>query len=217
MTWLIVGNQFRAPGISRLLNKIGVKNKLKLQIAAKLSLGICLIFTVVTVTPFFAAAEQGPQVKVGSYNIAAGVGEDGEFDIERTADTIRESGADIIGLQEVDVHWSERSDFVDQVEYLADELEMEAFFAPIYSIESDQPEDLPMEYGLAVLSKYPIVDANNHEIARLSTQDPSPEPTLTPGFPEVLISVDGANVWFYNTHLDYRGDPPPPDRERELF
>ncbi|SDI71408.1 endonuclease/exonuclease/phosphatase family protein [Natribacillus halophilus] len=139
--------------------------------------------------------------------MAAGIGADGELDLERTAQTLRESEAEIIGLQEVDVHWDSRSDFENQIEHLAEELDMEAFFAPIYSEEPEDPEHPQSEYGLAILSEYPIEAANNYEIARLSTQDPDPEPQPMPGFPEVLIDVNGTNAWFSTTHLDYRGDP----------
>ncbi|MFD2081642.1 hypothetical protein SAMN05421678_12849 [Actinopolymorpha cephalotaxi] len=49
------------------------------------------------------------QLRVATYNIHAGLGQDNVFDLDRTAATIRALDADLIGLQEVDVHWGARS------------------------------------------------------------------------------------------------------------
>jgi endonuclease/exonuclease/phosphatase family metal-dependent hydrolase len=60
---------------------------------------------------------------------------------------------------------------------------------------------------VAVLSRFPVVALENHEITRLSTQDPNPVPAPAPGFLEATIQVRGARTHVYVTHLDYRGDP----------
>lgn len=151
-------------------------------------------------------ARQVP-VRVASFNIHAGIGADGRFDLRRTAAAIRATGADVVGLQEVDVHWGSRSDWRNEARALADMLGMRVFFAPIYSLDPPAPGEPRREYGLAILSRYPIVHAVNHEITRLSTQSPGAEPAPAPGFPEVVLNVRGARVHVYNTHLDYRGDP----------
>lgn len=145
--------------------------------------------------------------KVSTYNLQAGMGTDGKYDLDRIANTIRETGADIIGLQEVDVHWGSRSKNENTIKLLAEKLDMAYSFAPIYDLDSAEPGEPRRQFGVAVLSKYPILQAANREIARLSTQDPDPEPKAAPGFLEAKIDVDGAEVWFYVTHLDYRGDP----------
>jgi endonuclease/exonuclease/phosphatase family metal-dependent hydrolase len=141
-------------------------------------------------------------LRVMSFNIAHGWG-----DLDRTAEVIADSGAEVIALQEVDVAWGERSDFADQAQELADTLDMHVFFAPIYTYEPVDEGLPPQQYGLAMLSEYPIVDATNHEIARLSTQDEDPQPEPMPGFPHVTVNVRGVEVDVYNTHLDFRGDP----------
>ncbi|WP_100012710.1 endonuclease/exonuclease/phosphatase family protein [Lentibacillus sediminis] len=146
-------------------------------------------------------------IRVATYNMHTGIGTDGNYHLERIANTIRESGADIIGLQEVDVHWSSRSDFENQIQILADTLDMDYFFAPIYNFDPLASGEPRRQYGVAVLSKYPILHAENREIARLSTQDANPVPTPAPGFLEAQIHVKGEEVWFYVTHLDYRSDP----------
>ena len=48
-----------------------------------------------------------------SYNSEAG-----NHDSNRIADVIRASTPDVVGLQEVDVHWAERSNFADQATVL---------------------------------------------------------------------------------------------------
>lgn len=151
-------------------------------------------------------ARQVP-LRVASYNIHHGTGEDGEFDLSRTAEAIRATGADVVGLQEVDVHWGARSQWRDEASALADMLGMRVFFGHIYNLGPPAPGHPRREYGLAILSRFPIVHATNHEITRLSTQTPGNEPAPAPGFLEVVINVRGARVHVYDTHLDYRGDP----------
>lgn len=170
-----------------------------------------LMLTFLLGSNVYAAGESAPgravNVKVMTYNIQAGAGSDGKYNIQRTADAIRQSGAEIIALQEVDVHWGARSLFENDIEILANELNMFYFFAPIYSLDPLNEGEPRREFGVAVLSKYPIIKAANREIARLSTQEPNPVPKPAPGFLEALINVKGAKVWFYVTHLDYRADP----------
>jgi len=146
-------------------------------------------------------------IRIINYNIQAGIGNDGNYDIRRTAEVIRKSGADIVGLTEVDVNFSDRSNFDDQVEILADELGMYSFYGPIYDMDPLEEGQPRRKYGMAILSKYPITEAVNYEITRLSTQDENPEPRPMPGFPGAKIDVDGKVFSFYVTHLDYRGDP----------
>ncbi|WP_010531436.1 endonuclease/exonuclease/phosphatase family protein [Lentibacillus jeotgali] len=146
-------------------------------------------------------------IKVMTYNIHAGIGSDGNYDIDRIADVIEASDADVIGLQEVDKNWGYRSNFEDGLQKLAEKLDMHAFMAPIYNQDPINEGDPRRKYGVAVLSKYPIIDSANRAITRLSTQDANPEPTPAPGFAETVINAKGAMFSFYVTHLDYRGDP----------
>lgn len=162
------------------------------------------------------AAEVGPSgdvaispvpLRVATYNIRSGAGEDDVFNLDRTTDAIRSLNADVIGVQEVDVHWGARSDFVDEAQELAARLRMRVFFAPIYDLAPPVAGAPRRQFGVAILSRYPVIGAWNHEITRLSTQDNNPIPRLNLGFPEVTVDVRGLPVHVYATHLDYRPDP----------
>ncbi|MFI5630594.1 endonuclease/exonuclease/phosphatase family protein [Streptomyces sp. NPDC051664] len=155
------------------------------------------------------AAGHGHSVplRVATYNIHAGAGMDNVFDLDRQAAELRALDADVIGLQEVDVHWDTRSQWRDVAGELAERLHMRVSFAPIYSLDPTTQGAPRREFGVAVLSRYRIVSAENHEITRLSTQVPDPVPAPAPGFGEVVVRVKGMPVHVYVTHLDYRGDP----------
>ncbi|MFE3662899.1 endonuclease/exonuclease/phosphatase family protein [Streptomyces sp. NPDC059164] len=149
----------------------------------------------------------GLPLRVATYNIHAGAGMDGVFDLDRQTAELGALDADVIGLQEVDRHWGSRSEWRDLAGDVARRLRMHVSFAPIYSLDPAQPGGPRAEYGVAVLSRHRIVGAENHEITRLSTQDPNPAPAPAPGFGEVVVRVRGLPVHVYVTHLDYRPDP----------
>ncbi|MFU0800654.1 MAG: hypothetical protein ACFWUE_08360 [Xylanivirga thermophila] len=151
--------------------------------------------------------EEPETIRIMNYNIRTGIGIDGVYDLKRTLQVIRESGADIVGLTEVDVNFSDRSNFDNQVAILSKELDMYSFYGHIYDMDPTEEGKPRRKYGMAILSKYPIVDSTNHEITRLSTQGKDPIPTPMPGFPEAKINVNGNMLYFHVTHLDYRGDP----------
>jgi endonuclease/exonuclease/phosphatase family metal-dependent hydrolase len=114
---------------------------------------------------------------------------------------------DLVALQEVDVHWAERSSFVDQAAMLGSRLGMTVRFAPIYRLPPLADSSPPREFGVALLSRYPISRWSNDSLTRLSTQEPNPTPRRMPGLLDVTVDVRGAPVRVLNTHLDYRADP----------
>jgi endonuclease/exonuclease/phosphatase family metal-dependent hydrolase len=137
-----------------------------------------------------------------TYNIRSGNG-----NLAGTAAAIRASAPDIVGLQEVDVHWAERSNFVDQATALGQQLQMQVRFARIYQLAGARSQDPPRQFGVALLSRFPIIDWSNRIITRLSTQETSPVPAPLPGFLEATIDVGGEKLRVFDTHLDYRSDP----------
>ncbi len=181
------------------------------------------------------AADRPRQVRVITYNIHHGTDADEQPTLDRIASLIASENADIVALQEVDRAWSPRSAYRDQMAILADTLDMHAYFGHIYDFEpdssawagiaadvpsgemqaDDEPGDHPnaaplrdrRRYGLAILSRFPIVDSSNYELIRLPSIDSEPEMQSLPGFPHVTVDVDGVLLHVFNTHLDYRRDP----------
>lgn len=69
-----------------------------------------------------ASAAEGTGARVldvMTFNIHHAQGTDDALDLQRIADVVKESGADVIGLQEVDNHYSGRSNWADQPAELA--------------------------------------------------------------------------------------------------
>jgi endonuclease/exonuclease/phosphatase family metal-dependent hydrolase len=152
--------------------------------------------------PSSARSVPSTTLRVMTYNIHAGHG-----DLDRTAETIRALAPDIVGLEEVDVHWADRSGFVDQATRLGESLGMEVRFAPIYDLPGATPDAPKREFGVALLSRYPIVAWENDTLTRLSTQAENPAPARMPGLLAATIDVHGTRVRVFVTHLDYRKDP----------
>ncbi len=148
------------------------------------------------------AAPREHQLRVMSYNIQYG-----NEGLDSVIAVINDEKPDIVGLQEVDVHWNARSAFVNQAELLAKGTGMEFRFARIYQLPNADPSKPAREFGVALLSKYPIKSFTNHSITRLSTQDSTPVPAPLPGFLDATIDVEGTPVRILNVHLDFRRDP----------
>lgn len=139
------------------------------------------------------------ELTVLTYNIRHGEGTDGVFDLERQAQVIRNSGADLVALQEVDVRTT-RASGVDQAGELARLTGMQVLFG----------EAIPYaggSYGDAVLSKLPIEE---QMIWKLPAE-PNHEERVAVG---VLITLpSGERIRFIGTHLDHTRDPS--DRVRQ--
>ncbi len=141
-------------------------------------------------------------IRVMTYNIQSGHG-----NLDGTVAAIHAEAPDIVALQEVDVHWADRSAFADQAALLGERLRMEVRFARIYRIPNTDATKPPREFGVALLSRFPIVSWRNDTITRLSTQDVNPRPEPAPGLLEAEINAHGTMIRVFNTHLDYRADP----------
>src|SRR5699024_1396403 len=103
-------------------------------------------------------------IRIMQYNIRHGEGMDEKVDLNRIANVIRESGAKIVSLNEVDRHYSSRSYYVDQIAWLANKLGMNYKYQatttnPANSASGNQPR----EHGHALLSKYPILSDIKHD------------------------------------------------------
>ncbi|GIP37671.1 metal-dependent hydrolase [Paenibacillus sp. J31TS4] len=132
-------------------------------------------------------------VKVMSYNIHHGEGTDKVLDLERIAGVIKEAGADIVGLQEVDNHYSSRSGLEDQAARLSELTGMRYVYAANLDLDPPEPGKPRRQYGTAVLSKYPILASENHLLSSFGQEQR--------GLLETVINVKGNQIRFYNTHL----------------
>lgn len=137
-----------------------------------------------------------------SYNVQYG-----NEGLDSVIAVINDEKPDIVGLQELDVHWDARSRFVNQAELIAKGTGMAYRFARIYQLPNSDSTKPPREFGVGILSRYPIVSFNNHIITRLSTQEETPVPRPLPGFLEAILDVKGTKVRVFNVHLDFRRDP----------
>lgn len=127
------------------------------------------------------------QITIATYNIRHG--HDVAFDWSRLAEIIKKSGADVIGIQEVDMH-TNRVGGRDTVTGLANAAGLpHTLFVPAMDFDGGQ-------YGTAILSRYPYESAVVH---LLDAADYEPRAfgclTVTP--------EDGTPLCFLNTHLSY--------------
>lgn len=134
-----------------------------------------------------------------TYNIHHAQGVDGVLDLERIARVIETSDADVIGLQEVDRHWSERSNWVDQSAWLADRLDMHATYAANLDLDPLTPGAPRRQYGTAILSRYPIRASGNTLLPKFPGQEQR-------GLLEATIKFRGREIRVANTHLTHNND-----------
>lgn len=131
-----------------------------------------------------------------TFNIHHGAGADGRLDLHRVANVIRSEDADIVGLQEVDRHWGERSEFVDQAAWLARELNMHVVYGANLDLDPAQPDQPRRQYGTAILSDAPILDWDNTFLPRFEGHEQR-------GLLRARVVVRGVPVQVYNTHLQH--------------
>lgn len=141
------------------------------------------------------------RVRVMSFNIHHGADHANVLDLERIALDIESSGADIIGLQEVDNHFSSRSDFVDQAAWFAERLDMHVAYGANLDRDPASGQTERSQYGNAILSDYPILSSQNH---LLNLTDYPERKSEQRGLVEAVINIRGERISFFTTHLDSR-------------
>ena len=128
-------------------------------------------------------------LRVMTYNVHSAVGMDGKIRPGRIARVIARHNPDVIALQELDVRL-ERTEGVDQVSQIAQELEMSYHFHPSYILEDGQ-------YGNAILSRFPMKLMGVMGFPK-SGKSLKEEPR---GALWVAVDVGGTTLHFINTHL----------------
>lgn len=98
-----------------------------------------------------------------TYNIRFGKGLDNVQDLARTAHVIKESKAELVGLQEVDQHNPKRSGNVDQANFLATTLDLNYHYTPALKGESN--------FGNAILSSFPILERDDLILPKKGTTE----------------------------------------------
>jgi endonuclease/exonuclease/phosphatase family metal-dependent hydrolase len=133
-----------------------------------------------------AAAAPRP-LRVLTYNIHAGKDADAVVNLERVADVVKSTRADVVLLQEVDRR-TKRSGNVDHLAELQRLTGLNAAFAKALDWQGG-------DYGIAILSRWPIAA---QEAVPLRAEG-SIEPRMA-----LVVSIDrpGRKLTVINTHLD---------------
>ncbi|WP_262401678.1 endonuclease/exonuclease/phosphatase family protein [Actinomadura sp. CNU-125] len=131
-----------------------------------------------------------------TFNIHHGQGTDGKLDLERIARVIEGADSRVVGLQEVDRHWSQRSDFVDQASWLARRLRMHVVYGANLDLAPERPGEPRRQYGTAILTESPILDWDNTLLPRSNDGEQR-------GLLRARIRVRGVPLTVYNTHLQH--------------
>ena len=135
------------------------------------------------------------QLTVMSYNVrhCSPPANPDYIDVAAIAGIIRDSGAELIGLQEIDVNNERSGKNLHQARALADLTGMYFYFSKSIEYRGGA-------YGTAILSKYPI---SEEATVILPGKEGTEQRTLS------LVTVtlpDGNKIRVGNTHLDYTAD-----------
>ncbi len=126
-------------------------------------------------------------IRVMDYNVHNGFNTAGRLDLEALAKVVEESGADVVGLQEVSRGWLIWGG-VDMLTWLSQRLDMPYVSGPT----SDA------QWGNAILSRYPIVSAETFPL-------PPDDVLIRRGYIVAEIDVGAGTLTLIDTHFTHRG------------
>lgn len=130
-------------------------------------------------------------ISVMSYNIHIGQNSADQDKLKEIANYIKDSKAEIIGLQEVDSVCN-RSGKIDQMKFLAEQTGMHYTYSRHFAFDGGS-------YGLGILSRYPLQDIKDIRVSLSSTGKPETRSLLTANFKKGRTTYTFATV-----HMDYR-------------
>ena len=135
-----------------------------------------------------SSTKKESSIRIVSYNIRHGAGMDGKIDLQRISAVISKMNPDLVALQEVD-KCCRRSKKVDIAARLAKSLGMQYRFGKFMNFQGG-------EYGMAVLSRFPILKTIRHQLPR------GKEPRCAL---EVVLKIKGLNkpLSFVSIHNDW--------------
>ena len=140
-----------------------------------------LLFLIVLVSILVLSSVNVCSLEVMTYNIKVG-----DYGLDKVINVIKQHKPDIIAIQEVDIDTA-RSGKVNQLEILKAQLNMPyGFFSKAKNHDGGQ-------YGIALLSKYPL-----SLISATSYQSQSGENRI---YQQAKVNIDGNEVTIFNTHL----------------
>lgn len=144
-------------------------------------------------------------MKFVTYNIQYGLGQDGRYDLERTAAAV--SGADVIALQEVERFWP-RSGMVDEVAEMARLLPgYHWVFGANLDMNADETDGAGgvvhrrRQFGNMILSRTPILSTRNFMLPKRALMH---QHSIQRSILEAVIDPFGGQpVRVYSTHLSH--------------
>lgn len=129
------------------------------------------------------------ELRVMTWNLHHGVGEDNKLDLERIAKVISEQKPDLVALQEIDRNCG-RTKRVDQAAELARLTGLQMSFGKAMDFDGG-------EYGQVVLSRFPIASTQVHQLPG------DGEPRIAV---EVEVKIEGKPLRMISVHLDHQQD-----------
>ncbi|WP_026486003.1 endonuclease/exonuclease/phosphatase family protein [Caldanaerobius polysaccharolyticus] len=129
------------------------------------------------------------KLNVMTYNIHGGRDRSGRINLDDVADVIRQSGAQVIGLQEVD-SLTVRSHMIDEIRYLSKKLGMYYAYGPNIRLGIGF-------FGNGILSAFPIEMSKNYHL---------PSQGERRGLLLSRIVFYSNSLWFLTTHLGLKAN-----------
>ncbi|MBW8010554.1 MAG: hypothetical protein FVQ83_04825 [Chloroflexi bacterium] len=134
-------------------------------------------------------------IRVMTYNLHNGFNTAGRLDLEAIAQVIEDSGADVVGFQEISRGWLIWAP-TDMLTWLSQRLDMPYMFNPTADAQ----------WGNAILSRYPIDSYEQHDL-------PPEDLLLMRGYFTAEINVGGGTFTMIGTHFSHRDNQ---DAERDI-
>ncbi len=179
-----------AGSVGRSRREIGVDRTAPVLAAVAVVLPLIVFLNVVISSPKEAPTSAEEPIRFMSYNLHSAFDTSGRMDVEAIARVIEDSGATVVGLQEVT-----RGRLINAGTDLLALLQHRLGFEHVAFFATADPV-----WGNAILSRYPL---GRVETAYLPTEGT----LLRRGYLAALVSVVGTEILFISTHLQHINDP----------
>jgi len=136
-----------------------------------------------------ASAQTTDTLRILAYNTHHGEGMDGVLDLDRIGRVINSVAPDLVALQEID-RFAERTGVVDQANEYGDLTGMTPLFGDFMDYQGGH-------YGMALLSRFPILSSTNHRLP--DGAEPRSALAATVRMPNSGREVVFSGIHFYRT------------------